>query len=112
MFEFEERYIYTLIKDKFSSYLRFVDDVFMVKIKSENQLKFFANKINKKHDSIKLDFNFSKEKIEFLGTLICKDHNNRLQTTLYKKASGRQNYLHAKSKHPLSLKKTIPYSQH
>ena len=35
----------------------------------------------------------------------------RLQTTLYKKPTDCQNYLHSKSAHPFSLKKSIPYSQ-
>ena len=83
----------------------------MVWTKSENELKSFINEINKKHHSIKFDFKFSKEKIEFLDTLVYKDHHNRLQTTLYKKPTDHQNYLHAKSAHPLSLKKSIPYSQ-
>ena len=53
MAEFEERCIYSLIKNKSSSYLRFLDDIFMVWTKSEYQLKFFTNEINK-HHSIKL----------------------------------------------------------
>ena len=71
----------------------------------------FINEINKKHHSIKFDFKFSKEKIEFLDTLVYKDHNNRLQTALHKKPTDCQNYLHVKSAHLLSLKKSIPYSQ-
>ena len=39
------------------------------------------------------------------------DNKNRLQTTLYKKPTDFQNYLHAKLAHPFSLKKSIPYSQ-
>ena len=38
------------------------------------------------------------------------DSKNRLQTTLYKKPTDCQNYLHAKSAHPFSLKKGILYS--
>ena len=34
-----------------------------------------------------------------------------MQATLYKKPIDRKNYPHAKSAHPLSLKKSIPYSQ-
>ena len=82
----------------------------MVWTKSESELKVFINEINKNYHSIKFDFKFSKEKIEFLNTLVYKDHNNRLQTTLYKKPTDGQNYLHAKSAHPLSLKKSIPIS--
>ena len=100
MSEFEERYVYSL-----SSYLRFIDDIFMLSTESKNELTSFIKEINKKHHSIKFDFKFSKEKMEFLDTLVYKDHNNRLQTTLYKKPTDRQNYLHAKSAHPLLLKK-------
>ena len=85
MSEFEEKCIYPLIKNKSSSYLRFIEDIFMVWTKSDNQLKSFINEINKKHHPIKFDFKLSKEKIEFLDTLVYKDHHDRLQTTLYKK---------------------------
>ena len=68
------------------------------------------NEINQKHQSIKFDFKFSKENIEFLDTLVYIS-NNRLQTTLYKKPTDCQNYLHAKSAHPFSLKKSVPYSE-
>ena len=69
------------------------------------------NEINQKHQSIKFDFKFSKESIEFLDTLVYIDSKNRLQTTLYKKQTDCTNYLLAKSAHPFSLKKSIPYSQ-
>ena len=81
MSDSEERYIYPLIKNKSSSYLRFIDDVFMVWTRSENKLTSFINEINKKHHSIKFDFKFSKEKIVFVDTLVYKKHNNRLQAT-------------------------------
>ena len=93
-----------LIKNKSSSYLRSIDDIFIVQTKSENELKFFINEINKKNDSKKFYFKFSKKKIEFFDTLVYEDHNNRLQTTHYRKLTDRQNYIHAKSVHPLSLK--------
>ena len=78
---------------------------------SENELRKFMNEINQKHQSIKFDFKFLKENIEFLDTLVYIDSNNRHQTTLYKKTTDYQNYLRAKSAHPFSLKKSIPYSQ-
>ena len=111
MSEFEEKHIYPLIKNKSVIYLRYIDDIFMVWIKSESELRHFMNEINQKHQSIKFDFKFSKESIEFLDTLVYIDSKNRLQTTLYKKPTDCQNYLHAKSAHPFSLKKSIPYSQ-
>ena len=45
----------------------------MVWIKSESELRQFMNEINKKHQSIKFDFEFSKESIEFLDTLVYID---------------------------------------
>ena len=85
MSEFGERYIYPLIKNKPSSYLPFIDDVYMVRTKSENELKSLINEINTKHNSMKFTLKFSKEKIEFFNTLVYKDHNNHLQTTFHQK---------------------------
>ena len=109
--EFEEKHIYPLIKNKSVVYLRYIDDIFMVWTKFESELRHFMNEINQKHQSIKFDFKFSKEGIEFLDTLVYIDSKNRLQITLYKNPTDCQNYLHAKSAHPFSLKKSIPYSQ-
>ena len=83
----------------------------MLWIKPETELRHFINEINQKHQSIKFDFKFSKERIEFFNTLVYIHSKGRLQTTLYKKPTDCQNYLHAKSAHPFSLKKSIPYSQ-
>ena len=58
---------------------------------------------------MKFDFKFSKEKIDFLDTLVYKNHNNRLQTIINKKSTDRQNYFHANSAHPLSPKRSISY---
>ena len=85
MSEFEEKHIYPLIKNKSVIYLRYIEDIFMVWIKSESELRQLMNEINQKHQSIKFDFKFSKESIEFLDTLVYIDSKNRLRTTLYKK---------------------------
>ena len=37
--------------------------------------------------------------------------NNKLRTKLYVKPTDRQSYLHSKSEHPISTKKSIAYSQ-
>ena len=84
MSEFEEKYIFSLIKNKSVIYLRYIDDIFMVWIKSESELRQFMNEINHNHQSINFDFKFSKENMESLDTLLYIDSNNRLQTTFYK----------------------------
>ena len=43
--------------------------------------------------------------------MLYKDENNNIQTTLYRKPTDQQAFLHAKSEHPRSLKSSIPYSQ-
>ena len=60
MLEFEEKYIHLLIKTKSVIYLCYIDD-FTIWIKFESKLRLFMNEINQKHQSIKLDFKFSKE---------------------------------------------------
>ena len=92
--------IYSQIKDKSVIYLRYIDNIFMVWIKSKSELRHFMNEINQKHQSVKSDFKFSQEIIEFLDTLVHIDSKNRLETTLYKKPTDCQNYLDAKSAHP------------
>ena len=77
----------------------------MVWIKSESELRQFLNEINQHINKRNFDFKFSKESIEYLDTLVYIDSNNRLQTTLYKKPTDCQNYLHDKSTHLFSLKK-------
>ena len=111
MTNFELKYIYPYIKDKIKMFLRFIDDLFMIWIGSEQELLNFMSDLNKKHPSIKFEFKYSQTKIEFLDVLVCKDQNNMQQTTIYRKQTDRQNYLDARSEHPKSLKDSIPYSQ-
>ena len=109
--EFEQKYVYQLIKDKSILFLCYIDDIFMIWTKSEKQLQDFMSELNQKHPSIKFDYKFDCKQIEFLDTLVYIDQQNKLQTTLFRKSSDRQNFLNAKSEHPYSLKKSIPYSQ-
>ena len=43
MSEFEEKYIYPLLKKKSVIYLRYIDGIYMVWIKSESELRQFMN---------------------------------------------------------------------
>ena len=67
--------------------------------------------LKNKHSLIKFEFKYSQTKIEFLEVLVYKDHNNILQTTIYRKQTDIQNYLDARSEHPKLLKDSIPHSQ-
>ena len=100
-----------IYKRKFITFLRFIGDLFIIWTDAKEELLKFINELNQKHKPIKFDFKYSKTKIEFLDVLVCKHINNELQTTLYKKATNRQSYLHASSEHPRSLKENISYRQ-
>ena len=52
----------------------------------------------------------SKTEINFLDTTVFKI-DNKLRTKVYVKPTDRQSYLHSKSEHPNSTKKSIAYSQ-
>ena len=52
-----------------------------------------------------------KRPLEFLDTKIYKDTNGKLFLIAYRNQQTRQNYLHFKSAHPPSLKKSIAQSQ-
>ena len=86
MAEFEQKYVYPLIKDKSILFLCYID-IFMVWTKSEKQLKDFLSELNQKHPSIKFDYKFDCKQIEFLDTLVYIDQQNNLQTTHFQKSS-------------------------
>ena len=88
MVEFEEKYIYPFKKQISMLYLRFIDGIFTIGTKSENELKIFMKDLNTKHPFIKFNFKYSKDKIIFLSTLVstniknCKQHSTKNQQTL------------------------------
>ena len=89
---FEEKFIYPLIRNATKLYLRYIDDIILKWTKSENELLTFSfEKLNQQDPSIKFEMKYSKDKIEFLDTLLYKDKNNNIQITLYKKLTDRQN---------------------
>ena len=71
----------------------------------------FKKQINEVHPSIKFDFNFSNKEINLLDTVVYKTQTGKLETKLYRKESDRQAYLHRKSEHPESLKRSASFSQ-
>ena len=52
----------------------------------------------------------SQTEVHFLGTTVFKV-DKKLRSKMYVKPTDRQNYLHSKSEHPNSTKKSIAYSQ-
>ena len=107
---FENLYILPRIQQHVALYVRYIDDIFFVWKGSERELKEFLEIINTIHPTIKFDYSYSREKIDFLDTTV-KLLNKKLTTTLFTKPTDRRAYLHSKSYHPNSTKKAIAFSQ-
>ena len=97
MANFEAKHIYPYIKEKPPLYLRYIDDIFMIWKGTKVELIKFIKELNEKHKTITFDFQISPRKIAFLDAMLYKDENNNIQTTLYRKPTDQQAFLHAKS---------------
>ena len=91
-------------------YVRYIDDIFFIWHGTESELKELLEVINTVHPTIKFDHKFSRGRIEFLDTIV-KLENGKLSTTLFTKPTDRRAYLHSKTYHPNSTKRSIAYSQ-
>ena len=111
MAHFEEMYIYPRIKGKALLYLRYIDDIFLIWKGSKQELENFIAEINAIHKTIKFDVNISKKSVNFLDTTVTITPEYSIKTSLYQKPTDRHNFLHQKSYHPFSTKKSLPYSQ-
>ena len=67
---FKENYIYHLIQEKCKLYLRYIDDIYLTWTETLDELNKFIAKINYVHPSIKFDFNYSSNSVNFLDTTV------------------------------------------
>ena len=111
MGKFEETYILPNIKESILQYSRYIDDIFFIWFGSEVDLIKATYHLNSVHPTIKFAIKYSREKINVLDTTVIITNENKLKTTVYNKPTDEKSYLHAKSYHPESTKKAIPYSQ-
>ena len=107
---FEGKFIFPLLTNLSDFYQRFIDDIFLIWNGTKTEFDNFLKKINECHPSIKFEYEMSKTEITFLDTTVFKE-DNKLRTKLYVKPTDSQSYLHSKSEHPNSTKKSIAYSQ-
>ena len=87
-----------------------IDDIFLIWNGTKTEFDDFFKKINECHPSIKFEYEMSKTEINFLDTTVFKV-DNKLRSKVYVKPTDRQTYLHSKSVHPNSTKKSIVNSQ-
>ena len=91
-------------------WLRYIDDIFMVWTRGEDELKTFLNYLNDAHDTIKFTWNWSTEQINYLDVQVI-NNDGRLETDLYVKPTDKHQYLFHTSCHPRMCKNSIPYAQ-
>lgn len=108
MEDFETSAINSTI-NKPSTWLRYVDDIFVIWPHGEEQLNKLLEHLNNIHENI----NFTMEKeinneIPFLDILITKKQNGDIAHTVYRKKTHTNRYVNAKSNHhPAHLKSVI-----
>ena len=110
MGKFETDHIYPRIAGNHLGYTRFKDDVFLIWTAGKDSLLKFFEDINRVHPSIKFDCKYAYDKINFLDCYVHLGRNG-LKTSLYKKPTDRNAYLHYGSYHPNSQRSNIPYGQ-
>ena len=112
MGKFEEDHVYN--NNPYSAYIkgyaRYIDDVWFVFSANFEMLQEFMSYINTRLPSIKFTLESSLETVNFLDVSVRKTSTG-IQTTVYRKPTDRNNYLHFSSYHPGSLKRGLPYSQ-
>ena len=102
---FERKFIFPVLTNLSDFYLHF-----LIWNGTKTEFDNFLKKINECHPSIKFEYEMSKTETNFLDTTVFKV-NNKLRTKLYVKSTDTQSYLHSKSEHPNSTKKSIACSQ-
>ena len=107
---FEEKFIFPLLTNLSNFYLRFIDDIFLIWTGTKTEFDNFLKKNDECHPSIKFKYEMPITEINFLDTTVFKV-DNKLRTKVYLRPNDRQSYLHSKSEHPNSTKKSIAYSQ-
>ena len=90
---------------------RFIDDLFFIFIGSESSIQKLEDLLNNLHPSIKFTLKYSRTNVEYLDLMIYLDSERKLRTSLYRKPTDCQAYLHYNSHHPHHTKTGIIYSQ-
>ena len=89
---------------------RYIDDVFAIWDKGQDELENFLQQINTFHNTIKFTAEWSTDRVSFLDTTVILDAGT-IHTDLYTKPTDTHQYLSPESCHPKHCTTSIPYSQ-
>ena len=92
-------------------WIRFINDIFAIWTHGLDKLQTFLSYINRSHPTIKFEYTFSTQSVNFLDTTIYTNSTGKLKSDLYIKPTDRTLLLHQTSFYPQSCKDAIIYSQ-
>ena len=92
------------------TWLRYIDDIFMIWTESPENLKIFIDYLNNIHRTIKFTSSHSPTNVPFLDVNVSLTSNGNINTDLYTKPTDKHQHLLYSSCHPLHTKKAIPFS--
>ena len=82
----------------------------MIWLHGPQELESFLRTMNSYHETIRLTWETSKEKIFYLDVMVSLE-DDKLNTDMYHKPTDAHQYLSFISCHPSHVKKGIPYGQ-
>lgn len=91
------------------NFKRFLDDCFILFIRSTDDLDKLHRTLNALHPSIKYTMDKSKSNLSFLDTMVI-NKGGRIQTDIFYKPTDSKQYLLYTSCHPKHTKNSIPYN--
>ena len=92
------------------TWLRYIDDIFMIWTEGLDKLKIFIDYLNSIHSTIKFTSSHSSTNITFLDVSVSLTNDRIISTDLYTNPSDKHQHLLYSSCHPLHTKKAIPFS--
>ena len=92
------------------TWLRYIDDIFMIWTEGLDNLKIFIDYLNNIHSTIKFTSSHCSTNIPFLDVNVSLTDDGNISTDLYTKPTDKHQHLLYSSCHPLHTKKAIPFS--
>ncbi|XP_069821043.1 zinc finger protein 721-like [Dendropsophus ebraccatus] len=90
---------------------QYVDDIFIVWNGTPDTFREFVTYLNTSNSvNMLFTYNFGGSELDFLDVKV-KIIDNSIHTSVFRKATASNSLLHFASSHPLSVKKSIPFSQ-
>ena len=92
------------------TWLRYIDDIFIIWTEGLDNIKIFIDYLNNIHSTIKFTTLHSSTNIPFLDVSVSLTNDGSISTDLYTKPTDKHQHLLYSSCHPLHTKKAIPFS--